>query len=126
MVRNSASWRSWSRSREAPGNSAGPPRRAVQRATTVGAGGRAGVAEVLDAVRAAAAAGSTMLSICSGSFLLGAAGLLDGRPCTTHWMHADELRERYPRAEVDPDVLFVDDGNLITSAGTAAGIDACL
>jgi AraC family transcriptional regulator, transcriptional activator FtrA len=82
--------------------------------------------EVLDAVRAAAAAGSTMLSICSGSFVLGAAGLLDDRPCTTHWAHADELRERYPRARVDPDVLFVDDGNLITSAGTAAGIDACL
>jgi AraC family transcriptional activator FtrA len=82
--------------------------------------------EVLDAVRDAAAAGSTMLSVCSGSFVLGAAGLLDDRPCTTHWMHADELRERYPRARVDPDVLFVDDGNLVTSAGTAAGIDACL
>ena len=82
--------------------------------------------EVLDAVRGAAEAGSTMLSICSGSFVLGAAGLLDDRPCTTHWMHADELRERFPRASVDPDVLFVDDGNLITSAGTAAGIDACL
>jgi AraC family transcriptional regulator, transcriptional activator FtrA len=82
--------------------------------------------EVLDAVREAAAAGSTMLSICSGSFVLGAAGLLDDRPCTTHWMHAGELGERFPRAKVDPDVLFVDDGNLITSAGTAAGIDACL
>jgi transcriptional regulator GlxA family with amidase domain len=82
--------------------------------------------EVLDAVRAAAAGGSTMLSICSGSFVLGAAGLLDDRPCTTHWMHADELGERFPRAKIDPDVLFVDDGNLITSAGTAAGIDACL
>ena len=58
--------------------------------------------------------------------MLGAAGLLDGRACTTHWMYVDELRERYPRARVDPDVLFVDDGNLITSAGTAAGIDACL
>jgi transcriptional regulator GlxA family with amidase domain len=81
---------------------------------------------VLDAVREAAAAGSTMLSICSGSFVLGAAGLLDDRRCTTHWMHADELGERFPRAKVDPDVLFVDDGNLITSAGTAAGIDACL
>ncbi|QYN32916.1 helix-turn-helix domain-containing protein [Pseudonocardia sp. DSM 110487] len=82
--------------------------------------------EVLDAVRAAAAAGSTLLSVCSGAFVLGAAGLLDDRPCTTHWDNADELRERYPRAKVDPDVLFVDDGNLITSAGTAAGIDACL
>jgi transcriptional regulator GlxA family with amidase domain len=82
--------------------------------------------EVLDAVRAAAAAGSTMVSICSGSFVLGAAGLLDDRSCTTHWMHSDELQKRFPRARVDPDVLFVDDGNLITSAGTAAGIDACL
>jgi AraC family transcriptional regulator, transcriptional activator FtrA len=82
--------------------------------------------EVIDAVRSAAAAGSTMLSICSGSFVLGAAGLLDDRPCTTHWMHSDELHERFPSAKVDPDVLFVDDGNLITSAGTAAGIDACL
>lgn len=82
--------------------------------------------EVLDALRAAAAAGSTMLSVCSGSFVLGQAGLLDGRRCTTHWMHVDELRERFPRAIVDPDVLYVDDGNVITSAGTAAGIDACL
>jgi AraC family transcriptional regulator, transcriptional activator FtrA len=82
--------------------------------------------EVLDAVRDAAAAGSTILSVCSGSFVLGAAGLLDGRPCTAHWMNADEFRERYPRALLDPDVLFVDDGNIITSAGTAAGIDACL
>ena len=81
---------------------------------------------VLDALREAAANGSTMLSVCSGAFVLGAAGLLDDRPCTTHWMNADELRERHPRAQVDPDVLFVDDGNLITSAGTAAGIDACL
>jgi transcriptional regulator GlxA family with amidase domain len=81
---------------------------------------------VLDALRAAAAAGSTMLSVCSGSFVLGAAGLLDGRRCTTHWMNADELRERHPLAVVDPDVLFVDEGDLVTSAGTAAGIDACL
>jgi AraC family transcriptional activator FtrA len=81
---------------------------------------------VLDAVREAAAAGSTMLSVCSGSFVLGAAGLLDDRSCTTHWMYADEMRERFPRARIDPDVLFVDDGNLVTSAGTAAGIDACL
>jgi transcriptional regulator GlxA family with amidase domain len=81
---------------------------------------------VLDAVREAAAAGSTMLSVCSGSFVLGAAGLLDNRRCTTHWMNADELRRRYPLARVDPDVLFVDEGNLVTSAGTAAGIDACL
>jgi AraC family transcriptional activator FtrA len=81
---------------------------------------------VIDAVRAAAAGGSTMLSVCSGSFVLGAAGLLDDRPCTTHWMNVDELQERHPRARIDPDVLYVDDGDLITSAGTAAGIDACL
>ncbi|MGV9800074.1 helix-turn-helix domain-containing protein [Mycobacterium sp. NPDC003449] len=82
--------------------------------------------EALEAVRAAAASGSTILTVCSGAFLAGAAGLLDGRPCTTHWMHADELARMYPTAKVDRNVLFVDDGNLITSAGTAAGIDACL
>ncbi|MBW0092728.1 helix-turn-helix domain-containing protein [Pseudonocardia sp. KRD-184] len=82
--------------------------------------------EVLDALRAAAADGATLLSVCSGSFVLGAAGLLDGRRCTTHWMNVDELRERHPLAIVDPDVLYVDDGDIITSAGTAAGIDACL
>lgn len=80
----------------------------------------------LEALRAAAAAGSTILTVCSGAFVVGAAGLLDGRACTTHWMHADELARLYPTANVDRNVLFVDDGNLITSAGTAAGIDACL
>lgn len=81
---------------------------------------------VLEAVREAAEAGSTILSVCSGAFVLGAAGLLDGRPCTTHWSYVDELRELHPSARVDPDVLYVDDGNLVTGAGTAAGIDACL
>src|SRR6478752_3142861 len=80
----------------------------------------------LDAVRKAAESGSIILTVCSGAFVAGAAGLLDGRPCTTHWMHADELARLYPTARVDRNVLFVDDGNLITSAGTAAGIDACL
>jgi transcriptional regulator GlxA family with amidase domain len=80
----------------------------------------------LDAVRKAADTGSIILTVCSGAFVAGAAGLLDGRPCTTHWMHADELARRFPTARVDRNVLFVDDGNLITSAGTAAGIDACL
>ncbi|AWT56902.1 helix-turn-helix domain-containing protein [Mycolicibacterium smegmatis] len=80
----------------------------------------------LEAVRAAADSGSIILTVCSGAFVAGAAGLLDGRPCTTHWMHADELARRYPTARVDRNVLYVDDGNLITSAGTAAGIDACL
>jgi transcriptional regulator GlxA family with amidase domain len=82
--------------------------------------------EALDAVRKAAESGSTIVTVCSGVFLAGAAGLLDGRPCTTHWMHADELAAAYPTARVDRNVLFVDDGNLVTSAGTAAGIDACL
>jgi transcriptional regulator GlxA family with amidase domain len=80
----------------------------------------------LDAVKAAADAGSIILTVCSGAFVAGAAGLLDGRPCTTHWMHAADLAARYPTAKVDRNVLYVDDGNLITSAGTAAGIDACL
>jgi transcriptional regulator GlxA family with amidase domain len=82
--------------------------------------------EALDAIRAAADSGSIILTVCSGAFVAGAAGLLDGRPCTTHWMHADDLARQFPTARVDRNVLFVDDGNLITSAGTAAGIDACL
>jgi transcriptional regulator GlxA family with amidase domain len=82
--------------------------------------------EALDALRAASDAGSMILTVCSGAFVAGAAGLLDGRACTTHWMHADQLARMYPTARVDRNVLFVDDGNLITSAGTAAGIDACL
>ncbi len=82
--------------------------------------------EALDAIRRAAESGSIILTVCSGAFVAGAAGLLDGRPCTTHWMHADDLARMYPTAQVDRNVLFVDDGNLITSAGTAAGIDACL
>ena len=81
---------------------------------------------VLDAMREAAASGATILSVCSGAFVLAAAGLLDDRPCTVHWMHVDEFRARHPRARVNPDVLFVDDGDIVTSAGTAAGIDACL
>ncbi|CAM4526687.1 helix-turn-helix domain-containing protein [Nocardia ninae] len=81
---------------------------------------------VVGAVRDAAAAGATVLTVCSGAFLAGAAGLLDGRKCTTHWSYVDLLAERHPEATVDPDVLYVDAGNLITSAGTAAGIDACL
>ncbi len=81
---------------------------------------------VLAAVRAAAERGSTLLSVCSGAFLLGEAGLLDGRKCTTHWAHVEEFAERFPAARLDPDVLFVDEGDIVTSAGTAAGIDACL
>ncbi|MFE6973633.1 helix-turn-helix domain-containing protein [Streptomyces sp. NPDC057682] len=82
--------------------------------------------EVLDALRRAVDRGARVLSVCSGAFLLGAAGLLDDRRCTTHWKHADVLAQRFPRARVEPDVLYVDDGPVITSAGTAAGIDACL
>jgi transcriptional regulator GlxA family with amidase domain len=81
---------------------------------------------VLDALCRAAERGSTLLSVCSGAFVLGAAGLLDGRRCTTHWRFAREFAERFPKALLDPDVLFVDDGDIVTSAGTAAGIDACL
>lgn len=81
---------------------------------------------VVQAVRDAAAAGAIVLTVCSGAFLAGAAGLLDGRTCTTHWRYVDRLAEMYPEATVDPDVLFVDEGAVITSAGTAAGIDACL
>ncbi|WP_037366919.1 helix-turn-helix domain-containing protein [Nakamurella lactea] len=82
--------------------------------------------DMQQALRLAHDNGATVLSVCSGAFGLGAAGLLDERPCTTHWRYADELAARYPRARIDRDVLFVDDGDLITSAGTAAGIDACL
>ncbi len=81
---------------------------------------------VLEAVSMASASGATVLTVCSGAFLAGAAGLLDGRKCTTHWRYVDRLARMYPTATVDPDVLFVDEGDLITSAGTAAGIDACL
>jgi transcriptional regulator GlxA family with amidase domain len=75
---------------------------------------------------AAVERGARVLSVCSGAFLLGQAGLLDDRRCTTHWTYADDLQRAFPRAKVDPDVLYVEDGPVITSAGTAAGIDACL
>jgi AraC family transcriptional activator FtrA len=81
---------------------------------------------VIDALRAAHARGARLLSICSGSFVLAAAGLLDGRRATTHWRYADELRRRYPQIQVDPDVLYVDEGEILTSAGSAAGLDLCL
>ena len=94
--------------------------------------GRSGAAprgfreDLLDALRRAVGRGARVLSVCSGAFILGEAGLLDGRRCTTHWRHATELARRYPQAKVDPDVLYVDDDPVISSAGTAAGIDACL
>jgi transcriptional regulator GlxA family with amidase domain len=81
---------------------------------------------LLDALRTAHRRGARILSVCSGAFVLAAAGLLDGRRATTHWMHAEALAARYPQVEVDPDVLYVDNGDVMTSAGTAAGIDLCL
>lgn len=81
---------------------------------------------VLDAVRDAAARGAWLLSVCSGSFVLAESGVLDGRRATTHWMYADTMMAMFPQIDVDPDVLFVQDGRIITSAGTAAGLDACL
>ncbi|MFE2376777.1 helix-turn-helix domain-containing protein [Streptomyces sp. NPDC059398] len=83
-------------------------------------------AELVEAVRAAHAAGARVAAICSGAFVLAAAGLLDGRRATTHWMHADELNRRHPDVRLDPKVLYVEDGGVYTSAGTAAGIDLCL
>jgi transcriptional regulator GlxA family with amidase domain len=80
----------------------------------------------LDALRAAVDRGSRVLSVCSGAFALGEAGLLDGRDCTTHWRYTDELQARFPKACVVPEVLYVDDGLVITSAGSAAGLDAAL
>jgi transcriptional regulator GlxA family with amidase domain len=83
-------------------------------------------APMLDALRAAHKRGARILSVCTGAFVLAAAGLLDGRRATTHWMHTDTLATRYPDVKVDPRVLYVDDGDVMTSAGTAAGIDLCL
>jgi transcriptional regulator GlxA family with amidase domain len=70
--------------------------------------------------------GTRVMSICIASYVLAAAGLLDGRRATTHWQRADDFRRLFPRVELDPDVLFVDDGDVLTSAGVAAGIDLCL
>ncbi|KGN38281.1 helix-turn-helix domain-containing protein [Knoellia subterranea] len=81
---------------------------------------------VTQVVRDAVDRGAHVLSVCSGAFTLGAAGVLDGRECTTHWLHSDRLAAEYPLAKVNPDVLYAHDGNIITSAGTAAGMDACL
>ncbi|WP_434654493.1 transcriptional regulator FtrA [Pseudomonas sp. R3-56] len=81
---------------------------------------------LLQALRRAHARGARLLSICSGVFALAATGLLDGKTATTHWQFSSLLAERFPRITVDPNVLYVDAGQLITSAGSAAGIDACL
>jgi len=80
----------------------------------------------LEVIRAAEARGAWVLSVCSGAFALARAGILEGRKATTHWMYADRLAAEYPGTDVDPDVLFVEDRRVVTSAGTAAGIDAAL
>ncbi|MET9482406.1 helix-turn-helix domain-containing protein [Streptomyces sp. NPDC006638] len=82
--------------------------------------------ELLAALRRAVDRGARVLSVCTGGYLLGAAGLLDGRRCAVHWRHSADLARRFPEARVEPAVLYVEDGPVITSAGSAAGIDACL
>ena len=81
---------------------------------------------VCSALRQAAARGARIVSVCTGAFALAAAGLLDHRRATTHWQYADQLAARYPAVKVDPDVLWVDEGAVLTSAGLAAGIDLCV
>lgn len=83
-------------------------------------------AELVDAVRAAHEAGARVASLCTGAFVLAAAGLLDDRVATTHWAHTEELIRRHPQVTVDPDVLYVDNGSVLTSAGKAAAMDLCL
>ncbi len=83
-------------------------------------------ADLVEAVRAAHAAGARVASLCTGAFVLAAAGLLDGLRATTHWAHTGVLAARFPRVTVDPDVLYVDNGSVLTSAGKAAAMDLCL
>jgi transcriptional regulator GlxA family with amidase domain len=90
------------------------------------AGDRTWPEELLDALRRTVARGARVMSVCTGAFALGEAGLLDDRRCTTHWLYVDKLAARFPRAKVDRDVLYVEDDGVLTSAGTAAGIDLCL
>jgi AraC family transcriptional activator FtrA len=82
--------------------------------------------EVFDALRDAHRRGRRLVSLCTGAFVLAAAGLLDGRRATTHWTECDDLARRYPQVSVDPGVLYIDEGDILTSAGSAAGIDLCL
>jgi len=82
--------------------------------------------EVLEALRQARQRGCRMISLCTGAFVLAAAGILDGRPATTHWSECADLIRRHPAVAVDPGVLYVDDGDLLTSAGSAASLDLCL
>ncbi|MHC9293019.1 helix-turn-helix domain-containing protein [Mycobacterium sp. LTG2003] len=81
---------------------------------------------LIDAIRSAHDRGARLVSICSGAFALAAAGVLDGRHATTHWIYVDLLQQRYPEIEVDPAPLYVDGGGVLTSAGCAAGLDLCL
>jgi AraC family transcriptional activator FtrA len=81
---------------------------------------------LVKALRAAHADGARLVSICSGVFVLAATGLLDGKRVTTHWRYVDRLTSRFPKVRVEPDVLYVDEGSILTSAGSAAGIDLCL
>lgn len=81
---------------------------------------------LVEAVRAAHASGSRLVAICTGAFVLARAGLLDGRAATTHWRYLGALAEAAPRATIDTDALYVDEGEILTSAGNAAGIDLCL
>jgi AraC family transcriptional regulator, transcriptional activator FtrA len=81
---------------------------------------------LLAALREAYARGARIASICTGAFTLAAAGLLDGRRATTHWMHAEELARRWPAVQVEANVLYTDEGQILTSAGSAAGLDLCL
>ena len=82
--------------------------------------------ELLDALRAAHRRGARIASLCTGAFVLAAAGVLDGRVATTHWMHAEDLARRYPQVDVRPGVLYVDEGDVLTSAGKTAALDLCL
>jgi transcriptional regulator GlxA family with amidase domain len=105
--------------------------RALRGAETVVVPGYAAIlspppTEALDALRAAADHGARLVSICTGAFGLAYAGALEGRRATTHWAWAEELARRFPAVEVDPDALFVDDGEVLTSAGLSAGIDLSL
>jgi len=82
--------------------------------------------DLLDAIRAAHASGARVASLCSGAFVLAASGLLDGRRATTHWMYLDELARMYPTIRIEENVLYVDEGDVLTSAGSAAAMDLCL
>jgi AraC family transcriptional regulator, transcriptional activator FtrA len=81
---------------------------------------------IVQALRKAHGRGARLLSICSGSFVLAATGLLDGKRATTHWQYSEALQSRYPRVRVNPNVLYIDEGQILTSAGSAAGLDLCL